>query len=166
MATITLNGTPLQTLGELPAVGQLAPDFTLTNTDLAEIPLKNYVNKNVILNIFPSVDTPTCSLSVKQFNSAAAQLNDTVVLCISADLPFALKRFCGAENLLNVSALSTFRHSDFGKTYGVMIQEGKLSGLLSRAVIIINKEGRVIYTEQVRELSQEPNYQAAIKALS
>lgn len=165
MASITVQGKPLQTVGTLPAVGIEAPNFTITKTDLSETTLKDYVGKKVILSIFPSVDTGTCATAMRQFNEKATQLKNTVVLCISADLPFAQKRFCGAEGLTNVIAASVFRHPDFGKKYGVTISEGPLAGLLSRAVVILDEKGKVTYTEQVSELSAEPNYEAALNAL-
>ena len=166
MASITVQGKPLQTVGTLPGVGTSAADFTVTKTDLSEITLKDYAGKKVVLSIFPSVDTGTCATAMRQFNEKANQLKNTVILCISADLPFAQKRFCGAEGLTNVIPASTFRHPDFGKKYGVTISEGPLAGLLSRAVVVLDEKGKVIYTEQVSELSAEPNYDAALNALT
>lgn len=165
MAAITLHGNPFNTCGELPASGQTAPDFTLTNTDLAECSQADYTGKTVVLNIFPSIDTPVCATAARQFNEKAAALQDTVVLCVSQDLPFALGRFCGAEGLENVTALSAFRHPEFGKAYGVTVVDGPLAGLLARAVVVIGKDGKVIYTELVPEIAQEPDYDAALKAI-
>ena len=165
MTTITLNGSPLQTTGSLPQIGVHAPDFTVTKTDLGEIHLKDYVGKKIILNIFPSLDTPTCAKAMKQFNVIAQQLPTTLILCISADLPFAQKRFCVAEHLDNVQCVSTFRHPDFGKHYGVTILDQPLQGLLSRAVVALDETGHVIYTEQVKEIANEPDYKALLKAV-
>jgi thiol peroxidase len=166
MATITLKGNPIHTIGNLPTTNSQAPDFTLTKIDLSDISLKDYSGKKIVLNIFPSLDTPTCATSVKRFNEEANNLNGTIVLCVSADLPFAQKRFCGAENLERVIPVSVFRSPDFGKQYGVTIIDGPLAGLLSRAVIIIDEKGKVIYTQQVAEIAEEPDYVAALKALS
>ena len=165
MATITLHGNPFNTCGELPASGQAAPDFTLTNTDLAECGQADYTGNTIVLNIFPSIDTPVCATAARQFNEKAAALQDTVVLCVSQDLPFALGRFCGAEGLENVTALSAFRHPEFGKNYGATIVDGPLAGLLARAVVVIGKDGKVAYTELVPEIAQEPDYDAALKAI-
>jgi thioredoxin-dependent peroxiredoxin len=165
MTMITLNGSPVHTIGTLPAVGTQAPDFTLTKTDLSEISLKNHPGKKVLLNIFPSLDTPTCASAMHQFNEIASQFKDMLILCISADLPFAQKRFCLTENLLNVEPVSVFRHPKFGETYGVTISDGALKGLLSRAVVIVDDHGKVIYSEQVKELSNEPNYSAMMDIL-
>ena len=165
MASITLQGKPLETIGELPAIGSAAPAFTLVKGDLSEVSLSDYAGKRVILNIFPSIDTGTCAMSVRQFNEAAAKLDNTVVLCVSADLPFAAARFCGAEGIKNVETGSSFR-SDFGKDYGVTIQSAPLTGLLSRSVVVIDTEGKVIYTEQVKETADEPDYEAALAVLS
>ena len=163
MATITLHDTPIETVGELPAVGSNAPAFTLTKTDLSEVSLQDFAGKTVILNIYPSVDTGVCAASTRKFNEIASSNPNVVVLCISADLPFAHGRFCGAEGLENVVSLSNFRNADFGGNYGVTISTGALAGLLSRAVVII-KDGKVTYTEQVPEIAQEPNYDAALAA--
>ncbi len=165
MAAITLHGNPCNTSGELPARGQDAPGFTLTATDLAERGSAEFAGKNVVLNIFPSVDTAVCATATRQFNEKAAGLEDTVVLCVSMDLPFALGRFCGAEGLENVTPLSAFRNQAFGKDYGVAIVDGPLAGLLARAVVVIDKDGKVAYTELVPEIAQEPNYDAAIGAI-
>jgi thiol peroxidase len=166
MATITLNGDALQTAGDLPAVGAQAPGFTLVKTDLSEVSLSDLSGKRVILNIFPSLDTDVCAASVRRFNESASSLENSVVLCISADLPFAQGRFCGAEGLDDVVPASTFRSPAFGDDYGVTITTGPLTGLLSRAVVVIDGDGQVVYTEQVPEIVQEPNYEAALKALA
>jgi thiol peroxidase len=166
MTTITLKGNPVTTVGSLPRIGTQAPDFTLTKIDLSETGLEDFAGKRIILNIFPSVDTAICSTSVRQFNEKANKLEQTVVLCISQDLPFALKRFCAAENLTNVLPLSAFRHPEFGENYGVKMTDGPLRGLLSRAVVIIDTSGKVIYTQQVPEIADEPNYDAALQALA
>ena len=165
MATITLRGTPAETSGELPTVGSAAPDFTLVNQDLSELTLSSLKGKRVILNIFPSIDTPTCQQSVRSFNEKAAALDNTVVLCVSPDLPFAQARFCGAENIENVATASTFRSPDFGQNYGLTFTTSKMMGLLARAVVVIDTEGKVIYNELVPEISQEPNYDEALAAL-
>ncbi|MBN7818375.1 thiol peroxidase [Bowmanella sp. Y26] len=165
MATITLKGNPIETVGELPEVGCQAPTFTLVSTDLSETELADYVGSRLILNIFPSVDTPTCAMSVRQFNQQAAALNNTRVLCVSADLPFALARFCGAEGIDKVGSASCFR-STFGHDYGVTVKTGPLAGLLSRAVVVIDENGRVIHTQQVSEIADEPDYQQALAVLS
>ncbi len=165
MARITVKGNPFQTIGTLPAVGSTAPDFKLTKSDLSDTSLQDYRGKRVLLNIFPSLDTSVCAASVRRFNAEASNLENTVVLCISRDLPFAQSRFCAAEGLNNVVAASEFRNSTFSDTYGVRIQDGPLSGLLSRAVVVIDEGGKVKYTEQVPEISQEPDYAAALAAL-
>ncbi|WP_283435212.1 thiol peroxidase [Neorhodopirellula lusitana] len=165
MANITLKGNPIESVGELPDVGTVSPDFELTKTDLSEISLADLKGKTLVLNIFPSVDTSTCAMSVRQFNEKAASLNNAVVLCVSADLPFAIKRFCGAEGIENVEAASSFR-TDFGKDYGVTIKTGPLRGLLSRAVVVVDADGKVIYKEQVGEITDEPNYESALAAIS
>lgn len=165
MATITLEGNEIHTVGELPAVGSDAPAFTLTNADLGTTTLSDYSGKKIVLNIFPSIDTGVCAESTRRFNSAAGSLDNTVVLCVSADLPFALSRFCGAENLDNVITLSTFRNPEFGDDYGVRISDGALAGLMSRAVVIIDESGKIAYTEQVPEIVQEPDYDAALTKL-
>lgn len=164
MANITLGGNPVSTVGQLPAVGSTIPDFSVTGADLAEISNADLVGRNVVLNIFPSVDTAVCATSVRSFNEKAADLDNTTVLCISADLPFAQSRFCGAEGLRNVQTGSTFR-SDFGQAFGVTMTDGKLSGLLARAVVVVNDSGTVVHTELVAEIAQEPNYEAALSAL-
>jgi thiol peroxidase len=161
MATITLQGNPIETSGELPAVGSAAPAFTLTKTDLSDVTLQDFAGKTVILNIYPSVDTGVCAASTRKFNELANGKTDVAVLCVSADLPFAHSRFCGAEGLDNVVSLSTFRSPDFGSNYGVTISTGVLAGLMSRAIVVI-KDGMVTYTEQVPEIAQEPDYDAAL----
>jgi thiol peroxidase len=165
MASITLKGNPIKTAGNLPEVGSQAPDFKLTKTDLSDTTLKDYAGKRVVLNIFPSVDTGVCAMSVRHFNQDAANLENTVVVCVSRDTPFALKRFCGAEGIENVVATSELRDMKFGEDYGVRIQESGMAGLLSRAVVVIDENGKVIYTEQVPEIGQEPNYEAALNSL-
>lgn len=163
MAQTALGGNPVNTVGDLPAVGS-SPSFTLTKGDLSETTPADYAGKKVILNIFPSIDTPTCATSVRTFNERASDLDNTVVLCVSADLPFAQGRFCGSEGLTNVQNASTFR-SDFGQAFGVQLADGKLAGLLARAVVVLDEQGKVTYTELVPEIANEPNYDAAIAAL-
>jgi len=165
MAAVTLRGKPLQTSGTLPAVGAHAPDFTLTNVELNEISLREFHGQKLVLNIFPSLDTPTCNLAMKHFNKLAMQMPEVLVFCISADLPFAQKRFCVAENLSKVIPFSTFRHPEFGQHYGLTLTNGPLAGLLSRVVLIIDENGKVAYTQQVSEISEEPDYNAVIAAL-
>jgi thiol peroxidase len=165
MTTITLKGNAIQTVGELPEKGVRAPDFTLVKSDLSEVSLKDYAGRRVVLNIFPSVDTATCAMSVRKFNEQAAKLDNTTVLCISADLPFALGRFCGAEGIENAIPVSVFRNPGFGQDYGVTLSTGPLRGLLSRAVVVIDAKGNVAYTEQVPEITSEPDYDAALAAL-
>jgi len=164
MATVTLSGNPFNTVGELPAVGSSAPDFNLCKTDLSNLSLADLSGKRVVLNIFPSVDTPTCAASVRQFNEKAASLDNVVVVCISADLPFAMTRFCGAEGIENVISGSVFK-SSFGDDYGVEIADGPLVKLLSRAIVVLDTEGKVVYTEQVAETADEPNYDAALASI-
>lgn len=165
MAQITLKGNPINTVGTLPEVGSQAQDFSLVANDLSIKSLSDFAGKNLVLNIFPSVDTGTCAMSVRKFNESASDLENTSVLCISRDLPFAQKRFCGAEGIDNVFMLSDFNTGAFGKDYGLTIENGPLAGLHSRSVVIINAEGKVIYTEQVAETTEEPNYEAALKSL-
>ncbi|HDZ16082.1 hypothetical protein LCGC14_0486680 [marine sediment metagenome] len=164
MTSVTLQGNPFNTVGELPEVGAAAPAFSLTKDDLSELTSAE-LSGNVVLNIFPSVDTPTCAMSVRQFNTKAAALDDTTVICISKDLPFAMARFCGAEGIDNVINGSAFR-SSFAEDYGVLMQDGPLAGLCSRAVVVIDANGKVLYTEQVKEIADEPDYDKAIEALS
>ena len=163
MATITLKGNPINTNGSLPAVGAAAPAFTLTGVDLADIGLDAFAGKTVVLNIFPSIDTPVCAASVRRFNAELDKLGTAVVLCASADLPFAHSRFCGAEGLERVKSVSDLRDKGFGERYGVKIVDGPLAGLLARAVVVI-KNGKVAYTQLVPEIAQEPDYEAAIAA--
>ena len=165
MATITLKGTPIHTSGELPKPGASAPDFTLVKTDLSEARLTDYKGKRKVLNIFPSVDTPTCAMSVRKFNQQAAALNNTVVLNISADLPFAQARFCGAEGIVNCDTLSTFR-STFSKDWNLTITDSPLKGLCSRAVVVLDENNQVVYSEQVAEVANEPDYAKALAALN
>lgn len=165
MAQITLKGNPVNTIGNLPEIGSKAPDFNLVKNDLSMGGLNDYNGKKVILNIFPSLDTGTCAASVRRFNEEASKLNNTVVLCISKDLPFAQARFCGAEGLEDVINFSDFRTGEFGKNYGVEIIDGPLAGLESRAVVIVNEEGNVTYTQQVAEITEEPNYESVLAAL-
>jgi thiol peroxidase len=165
MAQVTLKGNPFNTCGELPATGSSAPNSSVVKNDLSEVTLDSYLGKKVILNVFPSIDTPTCATSTRRFNSEAANLNNTVVVCVSADLPFAQKRFCAAEGIDNVETASTFR-SSFGKDYGVEFVDGPLLGLLSRSIIVVDEKGNVIYSQQVAETADEPDYDAAIAALS
>lgn len=165
MATVTLKGNTIHTLGNLPAKGSTAQNFTLTKVDLSTATLSDYKGQKVVLNIFPSIDTGTCAQSVRQFNEEAAELNNTKVLCISKDLPFAQARFCGAEGIENVEMLSDFKDGNFGKTYGLEFTDGPLQSLLSRAVVVVNENGSVVYTEQVPETVDEPNYKGALEAL-
>jgi thiol peroxidase len=164
MADITLRGNPIHTSGELPGVGEQAPAFTLTGTDLADVGNGDFAGEPVVLNIFPSIDTQVCATSVRTFNQRAA--GDGVnVLCVSNDLPFAQGRFCGAEGIDNVKAASAFR-SSFGADYGVTITDGPLAGLLARSVVVLDGDGKVTYTELVPEIAQEPNYDAALEAVA
>ncbi len=164
MAQITLKGQPIETVGDLPAIGSTLPDFELTELDLEEVRAGDFRGKSLILNIFPSVDTGTCAMSVRKFNQDAASLEGTVVLCVSADLPFAMKRFCGAEGIDNVEMASTFR-SNFGSTYGVEMKTGPMRGMLSRAVLVADGNGSITYSEQVGEVGDEPDYHAALDAI-
>lgn len=165
MATITLKNNAVHTVGQLPTIGTKAIDFELVKTDLSTVSLKDFSGKNLILNIFPSIDTPTCSASVRHFNQEAASLSNTVVLCISRDLPFAQARFCGAEGIENVVMLSDFRTGDFGKNYGLTIIDGPLNGLHSRCIVALNSDHQVVYEEQVSEIANEPNYTKVFEAL-
>ncbi|MGR9106786.1 MAG: thiol peroxidase [Gammaproteobacteria bacterium] len=164
MATITLKGSPLNTCGDLPAVGSRAPDFQLVDGKLSDVSLQDYAGKRKILNIVPSLDTPTCATSTRKFNEKANQLENTVVLVVSADLPFAQGRFCGAEGLKNVVPLSTFR-SNFAEDYGVALVDGALRGLTARAVVVVDSDNKVLYTELVGEIANEPDYDKALAAL-
>ncbi|MFG1498114.1 thiol peroxidase [Saccharospirillum sp. HFRX-1] len=165
MAEITLQGNPIHTSGDLPAKGSKAPAFKLTKTDLSELSSADLANKTVVLNIFPSVDTPTCAASVRHFNEAMSKLDNVEVLCVSADLPFAQQRFCGAEGLDRVTPVSVFRSEAFGQDYGVKIVDGPLAGLMARSVVVI-KNGEVVHTELVAETADEPNYDAALSAVA
>lgn len=165
MSEITFKGNPTHTSGILPSVGEKAPSFALTAGDLSQKTLADYAGKNVVLNIFPSVDTGVCAQSVRTFNKEVSSAENTVVLCISKDLPFALSRFCAAEGLENVETLSDFKTEEFSNAYGVKMIDGPLSGLLSRAVVVINPNGEVTYTEQVPEIGQEPDYKNALAAI-
>ena len=164
MASITLGGNPIHTSGELPKLGSKIADFKLVATDLSIASLSNFAGKKLVLNIFPSIDTGTCAASVRRFNQSASTLSNTTVLCISRDLPFAQKRFCGAEGLENVVNLSDFQ-GNFGKANGLEIVDGPLAGLHSRAIIVVDENGTVIHTEQVPEIADEPNYEAALAVL-
>ncbi|MBF0158988.1 MAG: thiol peroxidase [Magnetococcales bacterium] len=165
MAEITLKGNSIHSCGQLPAVGSQAPDFLLTKTDLSDTSLKDYAGQRLVLNIFPSIDTPVCAASVRRFNAEVNQLARTTVLCVSLDLPFAHKRFCGAEGLEQVVSVTELRQRGFGEAYGVRIVDGPLAGLLARAIVIVDGQGKVVYTEQVPEIVQEPNYEAALQVL-
>ncbi len=165
MADITFKGNPIKSEGNLPEINSPAPDFKAVATDLSEKTLADYKGQHVVLNIFPSVDTGVCAQSVRSFYEKTQSIDNLTVLNISLDLPFAQKRFCAAEGIENTVSLSDFRHHSFAKAYGVTMSEGPLAGLLSRAVVVVNPEGKVTYTEQVPEITQEPDYDAAIKAL-
>ena len=165
MSTITLGGNPVHTSGELPKIGTQLADFKLVKNDLSIATLADFSGKKVVLNIFPSIDTGTCAASVRKFNQTAANLTNTVVLCISRDLPFAQKRFCGAEGIENVVNLSDFKDGSFGKTNGLEITDGVLAGLHSRVVIVLDEKGTILHTEQVQEIANEPNYEAALAVL-
>ncbi|MDH4184792.1 MAG: thiol peroxidase [Nitrospinota bacterium] len=165
MSEIKFKGNPVHTSGSLPAVGSAAPDFLLTKTDLADVSLKDFSGKNIALNIFPSVDTGVCAASVRRFNKEITSVPDTVCVCVSLDLPFAHKRFCAAEGIENVVSVSELRNHKFGEDYGVRMSDGPLAGLLSRAVVVIGKDGKVKYTQQVPEITEEPDYQGALNAL-
>lgn len=165
MAQITLKGNPFSTVGNLPAIGSSAPNFELTTNALGSVSLKDYEGKKVILNIFPSIDTGTCATSVRTFNKEVAALENTVVLCVSRDLPFAQARFCGAEGIENVQTLSDFNTGNFGKDYGLTIVDGPLKGLFSRSIVVIDESGKVAYTQQVAETVDEPDYAAAIASI-
>ncbi|MGA1599492.1 MAG: thiol peroxidase [bacterium] len=166
MAQITLRGNAINTCGDLPSNGSAAPQFTLTNKDLGEMTLASLAGKNVILNIYPSIDTPTCATSTRTFNELMSGKEDTVVVCVSADLPFAQSRFCGAEGLENVHTASTFRNPEFGEQFGVTIIDGPLAGLMARAIVVMDGSGKVVHTELVSEIAQEPNYDAAMSAVA
>ncbi|MEQ6121544.1 thiol peroxidase [Reichenbachiella sp. MALMAid0571] len=165
MATITLKGNTIHTIGDLPSVGSKAPGFELIKSDLSKSSLNDYAGSKVILNIFPSIDTGTCATSVRKFNQEASSLDNVKVLCISRDLPFAHGRFCGAEGIENVITLSDFVDGSFGKSYNLLFADGPLAGLDSRAVIVLDENQNIIYTEQVAETTEEPNYEAALASL-
>ncbi len=165
MALITFKGNQIHTSGSLPKVGTLAPNFSLTKSDLSSVTLAEFKGKKVVLNIFPSIDTPVCASSVRRFNEEASKLKDAVVVCISRDLPFAQSRFCAAEGLKNVITASEYKDSKFSDAYGVRIADGPLAGLLSRAIVAVDPAGKVLYTEQVPEIAQEPDYGKALAAL-
>ena len=164
MAKITFKNNPINTIGTLPAVGSKAPDFKLTKTDLSDVSLKDFAGKKIILNIFPSIDTGVCATSVRKFNTEAANVPNTVIVGVSKDLPFAHKRFCGAEGISGVVTTSDLREGSFGKAYGVTMSEGPLAGLFSRSIVVIDEKGTVKYTEQVPEITQEPDYNKALAA--
>jgi thiol peroxidase len=165
MAKITFKGGAVNTVAELPKKDSQAPSFTLVNNELAEVTLADYKGKYVVLNIFPSLDTGVCAASVRKFNQEASKLNNTVILAVSADLPFAAGRFCTTEGIKNVTPASVFRSAEFGKDYGVLMTDGPLKGLLARAVVVIDPKGNISYTELVPEITEEPNYQAAINSI-
>ena len=165
MATVTLKGNPVTVSGNLPKKGDAAPEFTLTAKDLADVSLKAYAGKRKVLNIVPSLDTPTCQQSTRVFNEKASAMKNAIVLVISADLPFAMSRFCGAEGLDNVVTLSTFRSKGFGAEYGVDIADGPLKGLTARAVVVVDENNQVLHSELVPEIANEPDYAAALAAL-
>lgn len=165
MSQIKIGENVVNVKGELPKVGSPAPDFTLAGWDLMDVTLKKFEGKNVILNIFPSIDTRVCAMSVREFNKRAAALPDTTVLCISKDLPFAFRRFCGAEGITNVESLSDFRNQGFSNGYGVEMLEGSMAGLFARAIVVIDKQGKIKHTELVPVIGHEPNYDTALEAL-
>ena len=165
MSKVTLKGNPVNVDGTFPVVGDKAPGFKLVGKDLADVSLADFTGQRKVLNIFPSVDTPTCAMSVRKFNEQAGKLNNTVVLCISADLPFAQKRFCGAEGIANVVTLSLMRGRNFAKDYGVLIEDGPLAGLTARAVLVLDTDNKVLHSELVGEIGNEPDYAASLKVL-
>ena len=165
METVYFQGNACHTYGEVPAVGTKAPDFTLVTPELKEVHLGDYAGKKLVLNIFPSLDTAVCAMSVRKFNQKAASHPDTAVLCVSMDLPFAAQRFCSAEGIKDVVPASAFRSPEFVKDYGVELVDGPLKGLLARAVLIVDKDGKIIYRELVEEITHEPDYDAALKIL-
>lgn len=164
-STVTLGGNPFQVNGDFPQKGQTAAPFSLVGKDLADVTLESFTGKRKILNIFPSIDTPTCATSVRKFNETANDLSNTVVLCISADLPFAQGRFCGAEGLANIVTLSTMRGSEFLTAYGVALATGPLAGVAARAVVVLDENNKIVHSELVAEIKNEPDYDAALKAL-
>lgn len=165
MRTVYFSGNPCHTYGEVPAAGSEAPDFKLTGKDLSPVRLSDYRGRRVVLNIFPSLDTPVCAASVRRFNKEAAALENTTVICISEDLPFAMGRFCTAEGIDDLVVASAFRSPEFARDYGVMITDGPLEGLLARAVIIVDEKGRVSYVDVVNEITEEPDYKSALAVL-
>lgn len=165
MAEVTFKGSPVHTVGELPAVGQQAPDFLLTKRDLSDISLKDLAGQWRVLNIFPSIDTPVCATSVRRFNSEIDKAPNATVLCVSRDLPFAHERFCGAEGIEKAITASEMRHRRFGEDYGIAIADGPLAGLLARAVVVMDPEGKVVYTQLVPEIAEEPDYEKALAAI-
>ncbi len=165
MAQTKLGPNPATTIGELPAVQSSAPDFVLTANDMKDVSLKDFAGKNVVLNIFPSVDTGVCATSVREFNKRVAEMDNTVVLCIAKDLPFAMKRFCGAEGIDRAITLSDFRSRGFGKAYGIELTDSAFAGLFARAVVVLDPAGKVKHTELVPQIGEEPNYEAALKAI-
>ncbi|AUW07145.1 thiol peroxidase [Vibrio campbellii] len=164
MQQVTFQGNPVKVVGTIPTSGSLAPDFSLTASDLSDLTLSSFKGQNVIMNIFPSVDTPVCAASVRKFNEEASNLENTTILCVSADLPFAVGRFCEVEGIDNVQHASTFRNPEFSETYGVLIPEGALRGLATRAIVCVNVDGKVTYSELVKEITDEPNYSLALNA--
>ena len=165
MSKVTLKGNPVSTIGDLPVVGSKAPEFSLVGTNLADVKNTDFTGKRVVLNIFPSLDTATCAASVRRFNVEASKLKDATVVCISKDLPFAHSRFCTTEGIENVVSASEFRSNAFGKNYGVMITDGPLQGLMARAVVVLDKDGTVIHSQLVPEISEEPDYESALNSL-
>ena len=166
MASITFQGNGIHTNGELPRIGETAPDFSLVTRELADVSLASYAGKKKLLSIFASLDTPVCATSIKRFNEAAREKSDSVFLMIAADLPFAMARFCGAEDVDNVIPLSMMRSRDFASDYGVLIEDGVLAGIAARAIVVLDQDNKVLYTELVPEIAQEPDYEAALAALS
>jgi len=165
MSTVNLRGTPVRVEGNFPQAGTKAPDFQLTNSALADVSLQDFAGKRKVLNIVPSLDTPTCATSTRKFNELASKLPNTVILAVSADLPFAAKRFCSIEGLQNVDHLSSFRHPEFMTAWGVKLAEGPMTGLTTRAVVVLNENDAVVHSEMVAEIANEPNYDAVLKAL-
>ncbi len=165
MASITLQGNEIHTIGDLPNVGRPGPDFLLTKTDLSDVKPSDFSGKRIVLNIFPSIDTPVCAMSVRKFNELASSLNNTLVLCVSKDLPFAHARFCGAEGLENVISASEMRNHDFGDRYGVRMIDGPMAGLLARSIVILDESGTVVYGRLAPEIKEEPDYDSAVSVL-
>jgi thiol peroxidase len=165
MSKVTLKGNPVSTIGDLPVVGSKAPEFSLVGTNLADVKNTDFAGKRVVLNIFPSLDTATCAASVRRFNVEASKLQDAAVVCISKDLPFAHSRFCTTEGIENVVSASEFRSNTFGKNYGVMITDGPLQGLMARAVVVLDKDGTVLHSQLVPEITEEPDYESALNSL-